>query len=204
MTRKRVGEGLLEAFSETCEHCHGRGVIIHSEPVDKSGNGSASEDDDRSQPKQSKRKRGGRSAGDTVEPPVEPPATPEQRQAANAAIAAIHRAAALEKAEAEAAAEDVGMIDRLATGLVTAALDAESADGGGPLEADQHEQADTAAPAEPVAAEPAAEAPGAEHVAAAELTDAPAADPVVAANGSPARRRRRAASRPAGPPVTTG
>ena len=33
MTRKRVGEGLLEAFSEPCEVCHGRGVIVHTEPV---------------------------------------------------------------------------------------------------------------------------------------------------------------------------
>ena len=33
MTRKRVGEGLLEAFSETCPICNGRGVIIHTEPV---------------------------------------------------------------------------------------------------------------------------------------------------------------------------
>ena len=33
MTRKRVGQGLLEAFSEPCEACRGRGVIIHSEPV---------------------------------------------------------------------------------------------------------------------------------------------------------------------------
>jgi len=32
MTRKRIGAGLLEAFSETCEHCKGRGVIIHPEP----------------------------------------------------------------------------------------------------------------------------------------------------------------------------
>ena len=32
MTRKRVGEGLLEAFSEPCEHCKGRGVIVHTEP----------------------------------------------------------------------------------------------------------------------------------------------------------------------------
>ena len=39
MTRKRVGEGLLEAFSETCEVCHGRGIIVHPEPVDKSGGG---------------------------------------------------------------------------------------------------------------------------------------------------------------------
>ncbi len=33
MTRKRIGQGLLEAFSETCEQCKGRGVIIHTEPV---------------------------------------------------------------------------------------------------------------------------------------------------------------------------
>jgi len=34
MTRKRVGSGLLEAFSVPCEQCNGRGVIISSEPVD--------------------------------------------------------------------------------------------------------------------------------------------------------------------------
>ncbi|MET9470354.1 Rne/Rng family ribonuclease, partial [Streptomyces sp. NPDC006544] len=31
MTRKRVGQGLLESFSETCVHCNGRGVIVHME-----------------------------------------------------------------------------------------------------------------------------------------------------------------------------
>jgi ribonuclease E len=31
MTRKRIGAGLLEAFSEPCEHCKGRGVIVHLE-----------------------------------------------------------------------------------------------------------------------------------------------------------------------------
>ena len=41
MTRKRVGSGLIEVFSETCEHCNGRGFIIHADPVDQnSGNGS--------------------------------------------------------------------------------------------------------------------------------------------------------------------
>jgi ribonuclease E len=34
MTRKRVGSGLLEAFSVPCEHCNGRGVITSMEPVD--------------------------------------------------------------------------------------------------------------------------------------------------------------------------
>jgi ribonuclease E len=33
MTRKRIGTGLLEAFSENCEHCQGRGVIVHDSPV---------------------------------------------------------------------------------------------------------------------------------------------------------------------------
>jgi ribonuclease E len=33
MTRKRVGAGLLEAFSEPCDCCKGRGVIIHTDPL---------------------------------------------------------------------------------------------------------------------------------------------------------------------------
>ncbi|GIF68713.1 hypothetical protein Ais01nite_67480 [Asanoa ishikariensis] len=37
MTRKRIGAGLLEAFSETCETCKGRGLIIHTEPVPVKG-----------------------------------------------------------------------------------------------------------------------------------------------------------------------
>ncbi|MEW9533300.1 Rne/Rng family ribonuclease [Microbispora sp. NPDC049125] len=34
MTRKRVGQGLLEAFSTPCECCHGRGIVISTEPVE--------------------------------------------------------------------------------------------------------------------------------------------------------------------------
>jgi ribonuclease E len=33
MTRKRVGGGLLEAYSTPCEHCRGRGVVISTDPV---------------------------------------------------------------------------------------------------------------------------------------------------------------------------
>ena len=36
MTRKRVGNGLLEAFSEVCEVCNGRGVIVHTDLVEHS------------------------------------------------------------------------------------------------------------------------------------------------------------------------
>ncbi|MEO9246360.1 Rne/Rng family ribonuclease [Citricoccus nitrophenolicus] len=34
MTRKRMGTGLVEIFSETCEHCNGRGIIVHDMPVE--------------------------------------------------------------------------------------------------------------------------------------------------------------------------
>ena len=37
MTRKRVGEGLVEAFSTPCEACEGRGFIVHSHPVEQQG-----------------------------------------------------------------------------------------------------------------------------------------------------------------------
>jgi ribonuclease E len=36
MTRKKLGLGLLETFSEACDTCQGRGVVIHGEPVTKS------------------------------------------------------------------------------------------------------------------------------------------------------------------------
>jgi len=34
MTRKRIGTGLLEAFSEPCDRCGGRGLLIHHHPVE--------------------------------------------------------------------------------------------------------------------------------------------------------------------------
>jgi ribonuclease E len=33
MTRKRVGQGLLEAFSDVCKECQGRGVVLTMDPV---------------------------------------------------------------------------------------------------------------------------------------------------------------------------
>jgi ribonuclease E len=40
MTRKRVGQGLLEVFSETCETCGGRGIVLSDEPVERRANAS--------------------------------------------------------------------------------------------------------------------------------------------------------------------
>ncbi len=41
MTRKKVGTGLLEAYSTTCEHCKGRGVLVSAEPVNVRSQGIA-------------------------------------------------------------------------------------------------------------------------------------------------------------------
>jgi ribonuclease E len=34
LTRKKLGTGLIEAFSTPCPHCAGRGILLHSDPVD--------------------------------------------------------------------------------------------------------------------------------------------------------------------------
>ncbi len=36
LTRKKLGTGLIEAFSTTCSHCAGRGIVLHGDPVDSS------------------------------------------------------------------------------------------------------------------------------------------------------------------------
>ncbi len=36
MTRKRIGTGLLEAFSQDCDHCKGRGLLVHDHPIEPS------------------------------------------------------------------------------------------------------------------------------------------------------------------------
>jgi ribonuclease E len=55
MTRKKLGIGLLEAFSEPCEACASRGVIVHHEPIMRSKN-SAPDDQKPQNQGQSKRK----------------------------------------------------------------------------------------------------------------------------------------------------
>lgn len=39
LTRKRLGTGLIEAFSTSCQHCAGRGIVLHSDPVDSAAPG---------------------------------------------------------------------------------------------------------------------------------------------------------------------
>ena len=70
MTRKRVGQGLVETFSTTCEHCNGRGLVVDIDgdltdhmrsaaatgPAAESGGG---DDSSKSSKRRARRSRGG-------------------------------------------------------------------------------------------------------------------------------------------------
>ncbi|WP_414842534.1 Rne/Rng family ribonuclease [Kocuria varians] len=58
MTRKRMGTGLLEVFSEPCEECAGRGVVVHDHPL--KGRTGAAPTDQRGNRNDRKRSRGGK------------------------------------------------------------------------------------------------------------------------------------------------
>ncbi|HJQ42046.1 MAG TPA: Rne/Rng family ribonuclease [Jatrophihabitantaceae bacterium] len=226
MTRKRVGEGLLEAFSEPCEVCRGRGVIIHAEPIDRQPSGSGdSDDDDRGK---GKRKRGGKKekAGPTE---AELAALEEQRRAAREAITAIHRAAhpedsappeptdeEVEEMVASVLEAEMPVVDN--TGALVDDIDdvedvndvedgedGEDADDVAEDIQDIEPLDDSADESEPAPAAESEPTPAAETELAPEgetqvpsPTEAPSDEPEIQ---RPAPRRRRSASRPAGPPV---
>lgn len=232
MTRKRVGQGLLEAFSETCEVCRGRGVILHNEPLISRQSGSANGNGSNSgnngagnghnghqhgeaavpevkEGRRSRRKRGGGGG----EPAVAPPAVA-------AAAAAIHAASTRTSVlddddDAEALiVDDVARETVVEGDLAHDVADAEIEAG---PDADAPEEAVTAPPTTGLATA---------HLIAASAEDdagelvkpadqmvvngvglVPVVDeaaPVEAAPAKRPRRARRAASRPAGPPSDGG
>ncbi|WP_081683792.1 Rne/Rng family ribonuclease [Granulicoccus phenolivorans] len=60
LTRKKIGTGLAEAFTEECECCNGRGFIIHDMPVDSQA---PADGGDRGNRRGGRRGRGGKSDG---------------------------------------------------------------------------------------------------------------------------------------------
>ncbi|GHS88824.1 ribonuclease E [Actinomycetota bacterium] len=97
MTRKRVGQGLVEAFSETCEHCNGRGFIVHTDPVERNGRpevGAPQPSLVEGDAKRARRKRGGKDAAPAAPQHPVVPVLPEAREAVKATLATIAAAAA--------------------------------------------------------------------------------------------------------------
>ncbi len=108
MTRKRVGQGLVEAFSTTCEHCKGRGFLVQGEPV-----GESSEP----QPEPAQRRRASRAKPKADEPKMSSAEThslddrEEARAAVKATLASI--AAAAEKAHMHGEEAHIEIIESL-------------------------------------------------------------------------------------------
>lgn len=89
MTRKKLGLGLLETFSEPCEACAGRGLIVHHEPhmrakVVVESNGEKGQKD-------GKKKNKGKKDQKQAEPKVEVAkvVTPERASEINSVVAKI-------------------------------------------------------------------------------------------------------------------
>ncbi|MFD0026717.1 Rne/Rng family ribonuclease, partial [Streptomyces sp. NPDC127172] len=194
MTRKRVGQGLLESFSETCVHCNGRGVIVHMEQPTSAGGG-----------KRKKRGRGGNGAEPALEHDHEQAALETEVETEAEVAAEVAAPVALAEpefvpdeelysspAEAEAAARG-GRSRRRATRRVSAPAGAPKGEAApkeaAKVEAPQVEAPKAEAPqieAEPVVAEPVVAEP------------APVED--AAPKGRTRRRATRKATAPAGSP----
>ncbi|KQS59949.1 ribonuclease [Geodermatophilus sp. Leaf369] len=256
MTRKRVGQGLLEVFSEPCEHCRGRGVVVHLDPVDEKkrsggspvpapsapngngsngsgstgngrrGNGTPSAPEvveevpaaetpaastDEEQPQESsgrsgRRSRGRRNRGQSG----------EARAAEDAAVLAGARgddgdtpAPPVEEEDGQLAVDTSETELELppAADAVTEDTAATSPEGDAAPEPDEQPQAELPVDEVPVEEAPVEEAPAEAQVEApaepeAPVEQEPEPQPAPVEAAAPARpRRRRAASRPAGPPA---
>jgi len=99
MTRKRVGQGLVEAFSEVCQTCKGRGFLVHGEPVQDSGD----------TPSEKGRRRDSKKREDEPGETHALDDRAEARQAVKATLASI--AAAAEKAHLAGAGGDVTPVE---------------------------------------------------------------------------------------------
>ncbi len=260
MTRKRVGTGLLEAFSATCEHCRGRGVIVSTEPVHTHGpaNGQG-QPQQQQQSRKSRRGKGAETSEPVVEAVVEPATEPEAVVLSTPDEPVVVDTAAAEEAVAEPkrrqrrrARREAGAVTRQESGAGSqhteqAAVSqptAEAPSGAQPADTARSEASTTQVEPEPTerarrsgrraaAAQdkPVADAQQAGTPAAASIGPSPvqeavsvpdepvhvqpptpvgtaeanAADQSLNGHGEPVvatrRRSRRAASRPAGPPL---
>ncbi|WP_431962701.1 translation initiation factor IF-2 N-terminal domain-containing protein [Nocardia sp. bgisy134] len=113
MTRKKLGTGLVEAFSTTCEHCHGRGILVHTYPVELT----PAEDTSARREGGSRRRRGrDKSAAPAAATNGTPP--PSEAAEEEAAVKRAHPVAlamAAHNADAEQGAEAVAEAEVVAT-----------------------------------------------------------------------------------------
>ncbi|CAM2828568.1 translation initiation factor IF-2 N-terminal domain-containing protein [Saccharomonospora xinjiangensis] len=208
MTRKRVGTGLLEAFSTTCEHCKGRGVIVSTEPQRGNGHGGGGANHGHHGAHQggqhtSRRSRKAAKAAEqeaakSAEQAPQVP-TPEQRESVVSAVQAVANASKVVATKSAETPQEQKATESRAPREPDESRATSRETGAGRPEAAREpaEHRNGAVPPAPERAEPAKEK-SAEHARPATRDD----EPVIPAPAPRvARRPRRAASRPAGPPV---
>ncbi|WP_326943337.1 translation initiation factor IF-2 N-terminal domain-containing protein [Amycolatopsis sp. NBC_01307] len=241
MTRKKIGTGLLEAFSTPCEHCKGRGVVVSTEPQrtaggiaahspsgnggnggnggggGNGGSGGGEKSSRRSRGRGGKGEEAAKEQAEAAKAEVHAVPPPEKRESIASAVAAMANASKVAKEqphehgalngngpvpEVTDTAEAGQATETPAEAVVAPEPATEVADVPVTTEADE-----TPAPLEelPAVERSSAPEPAEEPVTESSEAAEPVAEPEVSvpepAVRSTRRRPRRAASRPAGPPV---
>ena len=150
MTRKRMGTGLVEVFSETCEHCAGRGIIIKDTPVERGRSGG--EQRGEAEGRRRRRRRGNgegehahaAAATTTGAEHVDSEDERQRRERAEAARVALHSIAKAsgKVAEDETPAQESAPAEQAADAAEDQAAEAVEAASAGPAEAGQPAGAD--------------------------------------------------------------
>ena len=150
MTRKRMGTGLVEVFSETCEHCAGRGILIQDTPVERGRSGG--EQRGEAEGRRRRRRRGdgegehAHAAADTTTgaEPTDSEDERQRRERAEAARVALHSIAKAsgKVAEDETPAQESAPAEQAADAAEDSAAEAVEAASAGPAEAGQPAGAD--------------------------------------------------------------
>lgn len=145
MTRKRMGTGLVEVFSETCEHCAGRGIIIKDTPVERGRSGG--EQRGEAEGRRRRRRRGNgegehahaAAATTTGAEHVDSEDERQRRERAEAARVALHSIAKAsgKVAEDETPAQEPAPAEQAADAAEDSAAEAVEAASAGPAEAGQ-------------------------------------------------------------------
>lgn len=191
LTRKKLGTGLIEAFSSTCAHCAGRGIVLHVDPVDNAGTAATGA----KKPETGRRAKRSRK-GKADEPEVVVARTPPHPQGEHPMFKAMAAANGHHEDDEEGVsaedAPDNDVIDEIVEVVQSAPTpgDPETT----PEDADGDVAQETEA--EDV---PEASSGGSEEPAAPEAEAEAEAEPAAKAPTRP--RRRRSAARAAGPPV---
>lgn len=145
MTRKRMGTGLVEVFSETCEHCAGRGIIIKDTPVERGRSGG--EQRGEAEGRRRRRRRGNgegehahaAAATTTGAEHADSEDERQRRERAEAARVALHSIAKAsgKVAEDETPAQEPAPAEQAADAAEDSAAEAVEAASAGPAEAGQ-------------------------------------------------------------------